>query len=401
MAGIRYEQLDKIDIESYLSTHEDRVSLRGVTRQTIIDRIKLLTDEEKATLDLVPATQSKLGLMSPVDKTKVDNLETTLQAERNVTNQSISTLNTNLTESINQNVTALQNSINLEKDGRVNDVSTLTQALEAEVTHRTNADIDLNNNIVVNFNDLNSRKAEKNGSTTEDFSVKDLTVTGNMLVQGDTFIVDTEHVEVQDNLILVNKGEVGEGVTAGMAGLKVDRGSLEPYLIIFSETEDMFMVGVEGDLEVIASQPYVNQVVNVERTERTSAVTSLQNDLQSSIASEESARLLADETMNTNLTSLINTEKQQRIDAIDALENVVNTKVHIYTDVVEVDILADGQTDLGIPSDKVVKVLGVSVDGVTHYGYHALNVTTKVVTWTGPFQLLDRHKVFILFNRTL
>ena len=84
-----------------------------------------------------------------------------------------------------------------------------------------------------------------------------LTVTGDMVVNGDSFVVNTETVEVKDNIIVLNKGQVGSGVSAGLAGIKVDRGDAPDYMIVFDEEEDMFKVGMAGNLETIASQNYV------------------------------------------------------------------------------------------------------------------------------------------------
>ena len=84
-----------------------------------------------------------------------------------------------------------------------------------------------------------------------------LTVTGDMVVNGDSFVVKTETVEVKDNIIVLNKGQVGSGVSAGLAGIKIDRGDAPDYMIVFDEEEGVFKVGMAGNLETIASQNYV------------------------------------------------------------------------------------------------------------------------------------------------
>jgi hypothetical protein len=84
-----------------------------------------------------------------------------------------------------------------------------------------------------------------------------LTVTGNVTVNGDSFIVNAGTVATEDNIILVNRGEIGSGVTAGKAGIQVDRGEVTDYQIVFDEVDDYFKVGMVGDLETIASQEWV------------------------------------------------------------------------------------------------------------------------------------------------
>ena len=83
------------------------------------------------------------------------------------------------------------------------------------------------------------------------------TFNGNVTFNGTTTTVNSTTVTTKDNIIVVNQGEVGSGVTSGKAGIQVDRGDLADYQIVFDETDDMFKVGQIGNLETIASQNYV------------------------------------------------------------------------------------------------------------------------------------------------
>ena len=84
-----------------------------------------------------------------------------------------------------------------------------------------------------------------------------LTVTGSMTVNGSVTSVNSTTVTTKDNIIEVNKGQVGSGVSAGKAGISVDRGDEPAYQMVFDETDDMFKVGMVGQLQTIASQSYV------------------------------------------------------------------------------------------------------------------------------------------------
>lgn len=70
-----------------------------------------------------------------------------------------------------------------------------------------------------------------------------VTITGDLTVNGTTTTVDTETVLVEDNFMTLNNGEVGAGVTAGFAGLEIDRGTLTNYGIIFDDISDTFRIG--------------------------------------------------------------------------------------------------------------------------------------------------------------
>lgn len=81
-----------------------------------------------------------------------------------------------------------------------------------------------------------------------------LTVQGNLYVNGTEFIVNTQTVSAADNIILINGGEVGAGVTAGFAGIEVDRGTEDNYQFLFRESDDTFVVGVTGSLQAVATR---------------------------------------------------------------------------------------------------------------------------------------------------
>ena len=62
-------------------------------------------------------------------------------------------------------------------------------------------------------------------------------VNGDLLVTGDTTTIEVSNLEVTDNVITVNKGETGSGVTLGTAGVAVNRGLLNDVLFLFDENK--------------------------------------------------------------------------------------------------------------------------------------------------------------------
>jgi hypothetical protein len=89
-------------------------------------------------------------------------------------------------------------------------------------------------------------------------AVDNLTVRGNISIQGTTFEVEATTVKIEDNIIELNKNEVGYGVTAGRAGIKIDRGDADAQLLIFDETDKNFKIGTDTALQTIATQNYVD-----------------------------------------------------------------------------------------------------------------------------------------------
>jgi hypothetical protein len=83
---------------------------------------------------------------------------------------------------------------------------------------------------------------------------QDITVTGDLFVDGTTFVVHNQEVTTSDNIIVVNQGETGPGVTKGTAGMEVDRGTETNYRFVFAEDTDTFRIGEVGDTQAVATR---------------------------------------------------------------------------------------------------------------------------------------------------
>ena len=73
-------------------------------------------------------------------------------------------------------------------------------------------------------------------------------VNGNLLVGGNTTQVTKTDLFVTDNLVTINKGETGAGVTLGRAGIEVDRGSLANVQLIYNETYKKWSLTNDGTI---------------------------------------------------------------------------------------------------------------------------------------------------------
>lgn len=65
-------------------------------------------------------------------------------------------------------------------------------------------------------------KTQVDGRITLD--TNEVLVTGNLRVEGDYVTVNVTNLDIEDNIITLNKGESGDGVTEGYAGIQIDRG---------------------------------------------------------------------------------------------------------------------------------------------------------------------------------
>lgn len=91
---------------------------------------------------------------------------------------------------------------------------------------------------VFDENDNTFKFFESDGTTAANVETNDLTINGNLTVLGDTTTINVETLTVQDNLIEINSGEAGAGVTAGTAGIDINRGSELNAQIIWDEAND-------------------------------------------------------------------------------------------------------------------------------------------------------------------
>lgn len=64
-------------------------------------------------------------------------------------------------------------------------------------------------------------------------------ILGDLNVTGNTTTVDTVNLEVEDNVILLNRNDTGNGISAGFAGIEFDRGSATTGNVEWVYAEDV------------------------------------------------------------------------------------------------------------------------------------------------------------------
>jgi len=66
-------------------------------------------------------------------------------------------------------------------------------------------------------------------------NVGSVRVTGDLLVEGETVYVAATNLDIEDNIIVLNKNETGAGVTLDYSGIQIDRGTLGEASLIWNE----------------------------------------------------------------------------------------------------------------------------------------------------------------------
>lgn len=264
MQSIRTETDRAINAENRIEAKLDKEIDRSTKEDQRIDakldaEIKRSTDEDlridsKLDSEINRSTTEDDRLDKKIDAettratTVESNLNTKIETETDRAEREESRIETKLDNEI-----ARSTNKDTEHDNRLT-------ALEGD-THEQNTDLGTTNSTFqLKYNTGNKIKHEsdaisvRNAADTDyvNFIAKNATFKGDLLVEGQSFVTEAETVEIKDNLLLLNKGEVGAGVTKGIAGLEIDRGTEPNYQIIFDESDNRFKAGEIGDTQCLA-----------------------------------------------------------------------------------------------------------------------------------------------------
>lgn len=102
--------------------------------------------------------------------------------------------------------------------------------------------------------------------------------TGIVSIIGEQQIIEGNTVTLEDNVILLNKNQVGTPAAGLISGLETERGDVENSLFVFREQDDTYGVGVASDIKTIARKednvnsidtgiPFFNKTTEVLETE--------------------------------------------------------------------------------------------------------------------------------------
>lgn len=269
LAGLR----DDVDSTSdKLDAEIDRSTAKDAEHDTLLKRLRVDVNANKSAIDSEVARSTARDEAHDAAIAKNASDITTevnrAKAEEAKIRQEMKTADTNLQNAITAET---ERATGVEEDlqQQITDLSGSTddrlEALEA-LSHEQNTDTGTTSKtfVIDSGNTGAMLKAEGGGMSTRtkgdagyaNFTVQNLVIKGDVTQEGDTFITRAERVEVRDNMILINEGETGAGVTAGFAGIEVDRGTEQNFMFGFNESDGMFKIGKEGNMfDVALRQP--------------------------------------------------------------------------------------------------------------------------------------------------
>lgn len=97
---------------------------------------------------------------------------------------------------------------------------------------------------VIQVNGDYNIKAKESGTIKLDTGpgVGQVVVTGDLIVEGDTLTISSENLNIQDNVITLNNGETGAGVTLRYSGIQIDRGTETDVSFLYDEDIDAWIL---------------------------------------------------------------------------------------------------------------------------------------------------------------
>jgi hypothetical protein len=123
----------------------------------------------------------------------------------------------------------------------------------------------LGGNTLMMWDDTNGQLTDsvitQDGSTSAITISDDLTVTGDLTVQGSLTSIETTNTAITDNVIILNKGEQGAGVSSVYSGFEVDRGTESNVGFLWDDTNDRWQVGGKLKINNIPSASNVATVL--------------------------------------------------------------------------------------------------------------------------------------------
>lgn len=230
---------------------------------------------------LIPlVTHTENGLTSSSDKIKIDDIETYVKsiALRQASGTEELGIDYIITDPNDQTDTPRYFDIPLVTDNRnglvsparkywmdnANGVSNTGTASDTWQLDKKdiNTRLDPNGGVIIKDNGGIAEIRNSTDSAYSDLTLNNITIKGDVTLEGKSFITEAETVEVRDNTLLLNRGETGAGVSKEFAGIEIDRGSEPKYQILFDESDDRFKVGKEGDLWCVTLRDDEADMVN-------------------------------------------------------------------------------------------------------------------------------------------
>jgi len=163
-----------------------------------------------------------------------------------------------------------------------------------------------------------------------------LTVAGNFSVNGTTTFVNTANMSIKDNIITVNKGEAGSGVSLRYAGIDVDRGDLARQRLVWDETVGKWVAGQTNQEVALATEPFVTAAIASSTSSVSKSSLGLSNvdntsDANKPVSTATVAAISAETSRAVSVESALRSDLNAEITRAEAAEALFSQQANTYT----------------------------------------------------------------------
>lgn len=243
---------------------------------------------------------------------------------------------------------------NIDLGNETTDTLTVTARIDSDVIPLTNNAHSLGIS-GVEWADIYTRDLHVGGTLfSDDITASNITIAGNLIVEGTTTTVNTETINLADNIINLNSNlDVGTAPSQN-AGFEVNRGSSASVSLVWDETADKWTVG---------TGTFVAATFEGDLTGNAGTATSLETARTISLAGDVVGSVSFDGTANVSITATIQANS-----------------VALGT-----DTTGDYLATLGVTSGTGISISGNSGESaaVTIAGIDATTTTKGVVSFGG------------------
>lgn len=201
-------------------------------------------------------------------------------------------------------------------DNQSNEFSVDTTYIQPRVSNVSDTEIGYLDGVTSGIqNQLDSKSNTESPTFTGDVTAYNLTLSGNLIVNGTNTIINTDTLQVEDNEIILNSNV--SGVPSLNALLKVKRGTSNDVSIVWNEANDKWQIdNVGGGSQDIATEPFVSESVSTHNSDTTG------------VHGIDDTSELATKTYSDNAVSNHNSDTTN----VHGIENTSNLATKIYAD---------------------------------------------------------------------
>lgn len=96
--------------------------------------------------------------------------------------------------------------------------------------------------------------------------IGDTIVSGNLDIISSNTEINSDNINIKNNIIILNSKETSNKVSNNIAGLEINRGTSAKYQIVYDEQDQELKSGLSNNLKPISNEEYAHDNINNTKT---------------------------------------------------------------------------------------------------------------------------------------